>query len=444
MSQNIISVSTLVHYIKGKLESDQLVQKVLVEGEISNFSNYRSGHWYFSLKDENSLIRCVMFSSSNKKVSFLPKDGDKVIIQADISVYEQRGDIQLIVTNMKSDRVGDLYLEFERLKKKLYNEGLFEESHKKSIPAYPMRIGLVTGANTAARSDVLTTLQRRWPIAEIVEFNCLVQGNNSAEQVIDALYKADKAKVDVILLVRGGGSIEDLWSFNDENLARVIYNLNTPIITGIGHEINFTISDYVADLRAPTPTGAAERCAPNMVEILSNLSIIRQRLNTMIAHKIDTSKNELESYKTSYVFTTPERLYSDKVMQLENKSNIINHLLNSYQNERINNLNDYSNRLVTSISKSTNDLKSKLQFFKQSIEYSEINLPITKRNALKQRALLLDAYSPLKSLTRGFTILENKEGKMIKSANNISVGDQISIQLQDGTVIATANKIIKE
>ena len=444
MSQNIISVSTLVHYIKGKLESDQLIQKVLVEGEISNFSNYRSGHWYFSLKDENSLIRCVMFSSSNKKVSFLPKDGDKVIIQADVSVYEQRGDIQLIVTNMKSDRVGDLYLEFERLKKKLYNEGLFEESHKKSIPTYPMRIGLVTGANTAARSDVLTTLQRRWPIAEIVEFNCLVQGNNSSEQVIDALYKADKAKVDVILLVRGGGSIEDLWSFNDENLARVIYNLNTPIITGIGHEINFTISDYVADLRAPTPTGAAERCAPNMVEVLSNLSVIRQRLNTMITHKIDTSKNELESYKSSYVFTTPERLYSDKVIQLENKSNTINHLLNSYQNERINNLNDYSNRLVTSISKSTNDLKSKLQIFKQSIEYSEINIPITKRNALKQRALLLDAYSPLKSLTRGFTILENKEGKMIKSANNISVGDQISIQLQDGTVIATANKIIKE
>ena len=169
MSQNVVSVSTLVHYLKSKLESDNLIQKVLVEGEISNFSNYRSGHWYFSLKDENSLIRCVMFSSYNKKVQFAPKDGDKVIIQADVSVYEQRGDIQLLVYAMKSDKIGDLYLQFEKLKAKLYAEGLFDDKYKKPIPLYPMNIALVSGANTAARSDVLTTLNRRWPIAEIHE-----------------------------------------------------------------------------------------------------------------------------------------------------------------------------------------------------------------------------------------------------------------------------------
>ena len=304
MSQNVVSVSTLVHYLKSKLESDNLIQKVLVEGEISNFSNYRSGHWYFSLKDENSLIRCVMFSSYNKKVQFAPKDGDKVIIQADVSVYEQRGDIQLLVYAMKSDKIGDLYLQFEKLKAKLYAEGVFDDKYKKPIPLYPMNIALVTGANTAARSDVLTTLNRRWPIAEIHEYSVLVQGNESAGQIINALKQADNNHHDVILLVRGGGSIEDLWSFNDETLARTIFNLKTPIITGIGHEINYTISDYVADLRAPTPTGAAERCAPDQKDVLNMLNVYQTRLNTAITTKKDHASRELNKYSSSFVFSS--------------------------------------------------------------------------------------------------------------------------------------------
>ena len=443
MSQKIISVSTLVHYLKSKLESDSLIQKVLVEGEISNFSSYRSGHWYFSLKDESSLIRCVMFSSYNKKVKFLPKDGDKVIIQADVSVYEQRGDIQLLVYAMKSDTIGELYLEYERLKKKLFDEGLFYESHKKKIPEYPMHIALVTGANTAARSDVLTTLNRRWPIAIIHEFNALVQGKDSAEQVIQALLKADVSGCDVILLVRGGGSIEDLWSFNDEKLAHVIYDLNTPIITGIGHEINFTISDYVADLRAPTPTGAAERCAPDQNDVLKHLNIMHERIVGTITRKDNVLKEELNTYKNSYVFTSPQRLYSEKAMDLEHLNTELLQSLKFIQNELNHTLNHQSIRMNQLIQSNILSMKTTLNYDLEHLESAIDIILKNSKNKFMQQANLLDAYSPLKSLTRGYSILE-KEGNSVKSANNIYVGDSLTIILQDGKVMATATNIIKE
>ncbi len=443
MSQKIISVSTLVHYLKSKLESDSLIQKVLVEGEISNFSSYRSGHWYFSLKDENSLIRCVMFSSYNKKVKFLPKDGDKVIIQVDVSVYEQRGDIQLLVYAMKSDTIGELYLEYERLKKKLFDEGLFDESHKKKIPEYPMHIALVTGANTAARSDVLTTLNRRWPIADIHEFNALVQGKDSAEQVIQALLKADVSQCDVILLVRGGGSIEDLWSFNDEKLAHVIYDLNTPIITGIGHEINFTISDYVADLRAPTPTGAAERCAPDQNDVLKHLNIMHERIVGAINRKEQALKDELDTYKNSYVFTSPERLYSEKEIYLEHLNTELIQSLKLIQNELNHTLSHHSIRMNQLIQNNILSLKNTLTYDEEHLKSAIDFILKNKKNEFVQQANLLDAYSPLKSLTRGYSILE-KEGNSVKSANNIYVGDSLTIILQDGKVMATATNIIKE
>ncbi len=226
MSQRTVTVTALVRYLKSKLENDALIQGILVEGEISNFSAYRSGHWYFSIKDAGAQMRCVMFAGANRRMTWMPKDGDKVIVQADVSVYEGRGEMQLLVTGMKPAGIGDLFLQYEALKAKLAEEGLFDESHKKPIPPYPMRIALVTGKNTAARADVLNTLGRRWPIASIAEFPVLVQGTESAAQIIDALKKADTMGFDVILLVRGGGSIEDLWSFNDERLAVILQSVS--------------------------------------------------------------------------------------------------------------------------------------------------------------------------------------------------------------------------
>ena len=443
MSQNVVSVSTLVHYLKSKLESDNLIQKVLVEGEISNFSNYRSGHWYFSLKDENSLIRCVMFSSYNKKVQFAPKDGDKVIIQADVSVYEQRGDIQLLVYAMKSDKIGDLYLQFEKLKAKLYAEGLFDDKYKKPIPLYPMNIALVTGANTAARSDVLTTLNRRWPIAEIHEYSVLVQGNESAGQIINALSRADNNHHDVILLVRGGGSIEDLWSFNDETLARTIFNLKTPIITGIGHEINYTISDYVADLRAPTPTGAAERCAPDQKDVLNMLNVYQTRLNTAITTKKDHASRELNKYSSSFVFSSPQRLYSEKEMQLENLSNALYHSVHTYEMNLEQSLSRYANLLTSTIKDNLSQLNLDINEYKNKLNNSVKFIKDKKENCLRQNAGLLDAYSPLKSLARGYAIVE-KDGEAIKSTDNLHTDDTLSIRMYDGKIITKVAEIIKE
>ena len=443
MSQNVVSVSTLVHYLKSKLESDNLIQKVLVEGEISNFSNYRSGHWYFSLKDENSLIRCVMFSSYNKKVQFAPKDGDKVIIQADVSVYEQRGDIQLLVYAMKSDKIGDLYLQFEQLKAKLYAEGLFDDKYKKPIPLYPMNIALVTGANTAARSDVLTTLNRRWPIAEIHEYSVLVQGNESAGQIINALSRADNNHHDVILLVRGGGSIEDLWSFNDETLARTIFNLKTPIITGIGHEINYTISDYVADLRAPTPTGAAERCAPDQKDVLNMLNVYQTRLNTAITTKKDHASRELNKYSSSFVFSSPQRLYSEKEMQLVNLSNALYHSVHTYEMNLEQSLSRYANLLTSTIKDNLSQLNLDINEYKNKLNNSVKFIKDKKENCLRQNAGLLDAYSPLKSLARGYAIVE-KNGEAIKSTDNLHTDDTLSIRMYDGKIITKVAEIIKE
>ena len=443
MSQNVVSVSTLVHYLKSKLESDNLIQKVLVEGEISNFSNYRSGHWYFSLKDENSLIRCVMFSSYNKKVQFAPKDGDKVIIQADVSVYEQRGDIQLLVYAMKSDKIGDLYLQFEKLKAKLYAEGLFDDKYKKPIPLYPMNIALITGANTAARSDVLTTLNRRWPIAEIHEYSVLVQGNESAGQIINALSRADNNHHDVILLVRGGGSIEDLWSFNDETLARTIFNLKTPIITGIGHEINFTISDYVADLRAPTPTGAAERCAPNQKDVLNMLNVYQTRLNTAITTKKEHARRELNKYSSSFVFSSPQRLYSEKEMQLVNLSNALYHSVHTYELNLEQSLSRYANLLTSTIKDNLSQLNLDINEYKNKLNNSVKFIKDKKENCLRQNASLLDAYSPLKSLARGYAIVE-KDGEPIKSTDNLHTDKTLSIQMYDGKIITKVAEIIKE
>ncbi|MBQ1468483.1 MAG: exodeoxyribonuclease VII large subunit, partial [Solobacterium sp.] len=301
MSKQVLTVSSLVRYLKNRLEGDSMTQHVLVEGELSNFSNYRSGHWYFTLKDSNAQLRCAMFASSNRKISYVPKDGDKVLVQGDISVFEGRGEMQLIVTNMKPSGIGDLFIQFEALKKKLSEEGLFAEEHKKEIPLYPEHIGLVTGKNTAARSDVLTTLQRRWPVAEVHEYPVLVQGTGSAEQITDALKYMDTLGYDVILLVRGGGSIEDLWSFNSEMLARTIYDLNTPIITGVGHEVDFTIADFVADLRAPTPTGAAERCSPDIREVKDFVQTMKDRLNRETTALLNTSSQRLDINRNSAI-----------------------------------------------------------------------------------------------------------------------------------------------
>ena len=465
MSQNIYSVSKIVRYIKDKLEKDPVIQRVNVEGEISNFSNYRSGHWYFSLKDDNSIIRCVMFAGDNSQLDFMPKDGDKVVVTCYANVYEQRGELQLICTNMKPSGLGELYVKFEMLKKKLSEEGLFDDNHKQEIPKYPFNIAIITGKNTAAHSDILTTLSRRWPVAKIYDYPVLVQGNESARQIIQALLTADSKKHDVIILSRGGGSIEDLWPFNDEALAYTIYNLKTPIITGVGHETDFTIADFVADVRANTPTGAAELITPNIYDVLNELNYYNTSLNKLINAKYDAYNTQLKRLINSSILKDPLRLTREHILHLQSLSNDLQHINDVKTHQYINSLNNYKHGLLNNIEKYTGRSKIQLNQTAQSLKsimtknvFQENNRLTINKQALnnsikliddkystkiKQNIKLLDAYSPLKILERGYSVV-TKDENVVKTINNIHENDQINIKLSDGSIESVVTKIRKD
>lgn len=434
MSQKVVSVSTLVHYLKGKLDNDALIQRIMVQGEISNFTNHRSGHWYFTLKDAQSRISCVMFQSYARQCSFLPKDGDQVILTANTSLFEASGQLQLYGVKMQLDGLGEYYLKYEQLKRKLAAEGLFDARLKKQIPAYPTKIGLVTGKNTAAREDVVSTIKRRWPIAKIVEFATLVQGDDAPEEIMQALKEADLCKLDVILLVRGGGSIEDLWAFNNETLAREIFKMQTPLISGVGHEVDVTIVDYVADLRAPTPTGAAEMAVPDMAEVLNYLNKDKQRLYQATLSKLNKAELYFHALKDKRVFAQPEQLFEKNWLKLnyyEMKLRNTNYLFNEKSQQFI----KIKNQFSTIIQNRCHGLNLDLIEKKTSLNQL-MNMRLTSsRSRLLELTALFDAYSPLKSLLRGYSLVY-KDNQLLSSIIQIEKNDQVKVQLSDGIFYA--------
>ena len=283
MNDKYLTVTQINKYIKYKFDTDDNLRLVYLKGEISNFKNHTSGHFYFTLKDENSRILAVMFRNNASRVNFIPRDGSNVLVVGRISLYEANGAYQIYVEEMIEDGVGNLYLEFEKLKKKLGDKGYFDESLKKPIPRFPKKIGVITASTGAAIRDIITTINRRYNLAQIILFPCLVQGENAKEDIVRNLKIADSMNLDTIILGRGGGSIEDLWAFNEEIVAEAIYNAKTPIISAVGHEIDFTISDFVSDLRAPTPTAAAELAVPNKIELKKLIDQYKERtLKSMI------------------------------------------------------------------------------------------------------------------------------------------------------------------
>ena len=435
MSQRAVSVSALVHYVKQKLEGDPLIRRVLVEGEISNFSNYRSGHWYFSLKDGGAQIRCVMFASANSRVKFLPKDGDKVLVQADLNVYEARGEMQLIVTAMQAAGLGELYRQYEELKKKLETEGLFAPEHKKPLPPYPFSIGLITGKNTAARSDVLTTLQRRWPVAAVTEYPVLVQGTESACQIVRALQKADVSRHDVLLLVRGGGSIEDLWSFNDETLARTIYALKTPLITGVGHETDFTIADFAADLRAPTPTGAAERCAPDIRDVTGRIDQFGVRLSGAVSARMSAERRHIDAIRRYSWFADPQRLVRDPQLRLNDLAVRLDDEIRAVRQIQDGRLHQLTGSLQKAMRERLRDTENTLHENRQAIQYALSLRRAREHDRLQKNIHLLDAYSPLKVMARGYSVVL-KNGTAVRRADMVQKGDEVELLLGRGKAAA--------
>ena len=439
MSEFYWKVSQLVQYLKLKLDSDTQIQSIFVEGEISNFIKHSSGHMYFSIKDEKSSVRCVMFSSSASKINFPLQNGDSVILQANVSVFESQGQLQLYVQKIQPSGVGTLYLRLEELKKKLFNEGLFEERHKKSIPSYPMSIGLITGENTAAKKDVLTTLARRWPIAKVVSFPTLVQGENAYKQIISSLLNADGEKFDLLLLVRGGGSLEDLWNFNEEELARTIFQLKTPIITGVGHETDTTLVDYVSDKRAATPTAAAELASPNIEDVKVAISQTKERFTQLIQGKINHSVMLLDYQRNNRYFEKPELLF----INVKTQMNDLERRLTSWSKIIIQNRIELNNlrlllphKAINLSTETGNHLEKYRNTLRQIIDRRLTN----EKHRFQQEIQLLDAFSPLHTLKRGYSITK-KNNQIISSIENATISDNITTVLSDGVI---CSKIISK
>ena len=462
--KRVVTVSRLVRYLKGQLESNAYLHSLYVEGEVSNLRRPYSGHWYFSLKDEQSSIPCVMFASSARNVKFPVNNGDKVIVRGDITVYMPEGRMQLLVQAMQPGGTGALYLQLEALKKKLFAEGLFDEAHKKPLPQFPMDIALVTGNNTAARSDVLITLKKRWPVASIHEYPCPVQGEGAALKIVEALQKADGDHHDVILLVRGGGSLEDLWCFNDELLARTVYAMHTPIVTGVGHETDTTLVDYVSDHRANTPTGAVEAAVPDIHEVRKHIQNLKVRMMNASGTAIKHKRMMLERMAMSSVFRSPDMLYRDKVMKLDFLREKLIHSTTVADKNRVL-LNNLRNRIVTLAMQESHTLKTKtyekrtalLQEMNHALSQSETRLTSnedalvrnmklvldSKRNELEKEMRLLDAYSPLKVLDRGYSIV-TKDDKAVIDAKDLQKEDLVTLRFAKGSAQAKIEKIIEE
>ena len=412
MNDKYITVTQLTKYIKYKIDNDINLNEVFLKGEISNFKAHSRGHYYFTIKDEGSRISAVMFANNTKKLKFLPTDGMKVLVTGKISVFEANGSYQIYVNDMLEDGVGNLYIAYEQLKKKLEEEGLFDKSHKKSIPKIPNRVGVITAPTGAAIKDIISTIKRRWPLSEIILLPALVQGEEAHSTIVEQIKNAESYNLDTLIVGRGGGSIEDLWPFNEEDVAKAIYECPIPTISAVGHEVDFTIADFVADLRAPTPTGAAEMAVPAISDVISYLDQINIRLNKSLLNKININKKHLDEIKKHYIFTNPITIYESKELIFDN---LVERLRFSLKN------------LVNIKEKKYNELKNSIIFKKP------YNLIDNKSNRYLQVLSKLEALSPLKTLQRGYSIVK-KDDKVISSIKDTKKNDLLELNLKDGNI----------
>lgn len=433
MSPQIYTVSSLVRYLKQTIDQDMNVQSVLIKGEISNFTNHRSGHWYFTLKDAKAKLSCVMFSSYASRSKILLKEGMKVIVSASLSVYEAQGSCQLYVTKVQVDGLGDLYLQLEQLKEKLALEGLFDPSHKKQLPSYPEHIIIITAKEGAALQDMLITLKRRWPIAKIDFLPSLVQGKDAAFSLIENLQKADRMHADVILLARGGGALEDLWCFNDEALARYIYQMNTVVVSGVGHETDTTLVDYVSDARAATPTAAAELISPDRKEVLQQLMNVRKRMQGVVQQRLQEQTLQLDRMKQHRYLKDPLSYIQEERMQVALHTKELQDIEQRIVKEN-HTLTLRSQQLAMYFSAIKKHAQEQLTQGTQTLLLHMRQYQERRVQDIAQKSSLLDAYSPLKILSRGYGVIYQQE-HIMKSMKDIEK-EEIDIRMQDGIVHA--------
>jgi exodeoxyribonuclease VII large subunit len=435
MEKRYVTVSALNKYIKSKIDQDTQLQRILIKGEISNFKHHGSGHLYFTLKDENSRINAVMFSSKASKVSFSVENGMKVLIDASVSVYDIAGTYQLYVNTMEQDGIGNLFLQFEKLKKTLSAEGLFDSKYKKVIPKYPSKIAVISANKSAALMDIIRTIQLRFPVVRVVVFPVPVQGKDAYHEIINTLKYVDSLGFSTIIIGRGGGSLEDLWNFNEEALARAIFECNTPIISGVGHEVDFTICDFVADARAATPTAAATLATPDVTELQQKVNNTVYTLQTLMKQKIRIHREKLKTHQSFYLFNNPQKIFEDKQARLlfleEQLHNIFTKQL-SYQKQKVDNLLQkfkyQSNLFVV-------NQKNKIQQYEKQLDSAFTHAYIKKQDKYNYLLSRLNSLSPLKTLERGYAIV-TKEDAVITSIKQVEPEQEIAIRLKDGSVKA--------
>ena len=397
MAQNVLSITQLNEYIRGRMDSDPLLAQVAVRGEISNYKQYPSGHHYFTLKDEGSALRCVMFKGNAMRLRFRPENGMKIIAMGKVSVYPRDGAYQLYCTAMTMDGVGDLYAAFEQLKKKLAAQGLFDPAHKKPLPRYPGTIGIITSSAGAAVHDMLRILRKRYPLSKIRLLPVRVQGAEAPGEIAAAIGYANHYHLaDLLIVGRGGGSIEDLWAFNDEQVAYAIYHSEIPVISAVGHEPDVTISDYVADLRAATPSNAAELAVPDQDALRQSLDAMSNAMASSLNRQVKAARQHLTVLSASPALQSPTGYLEQRNQSVE----LLKNRLVAAQNQ---NITRARQRYIAQISK-------------------------------------LEAMSPLKVLTRGYSMVQTERGEVVRSVSQVSLGERIRVRLSDGTLSATVMK----
>lgn len=415
---NYQTIGEFTSYLKLMFDNSSKMRNVYLKGEISNFKKHPTGHLYFSLKDENSKINAIMFARETFKLNFNPHDGTKVLVHGRVSIYEATGNYQIYIDEMEEDGIGNLYKKFEELKKKLEKEGLFDQEHKKIIPYFPKRVGVITAKTGAAIRDIVTTIKKRCPVVEIIVFSSLVQGEGAKEDIVRNIKLAKNYNIDTLIVGRGGGSIEDLWPFNEEIVARAIYECNIPVISAVGHETDFTIADFVADIRAATPTAGAMIAVPVLTDLIKHNDQLKIRLNETIIKKIKIYHLELDKFKNSFVLKNPMIMYDNKkqklIMYNDKINNIINNIIINKQN-KINNIKN--NRIINN----------------PTIIYKD---KINHLQKLNEKLLIIN---PLNTLKRGYSVLY-KNDTIINSIKTLKEKDEIKIKLTDGLVIAQIEK----
>ncbi|PZX07269.1 exodeoxyribonuclease VII large subunit [Psychrobacillus insolitus] len=432
-----LTVKALTKYIKRKFDADTHLRDVYVKGELSNVKVHTSGHIYFTLKDDAARLTSVMFAMNARSLKFRPENGMNVLVRGDINVFEAAGQYQLYASTIQPDGIGELFLAYEQLKKKLEQEGLFHPGRKKQIPLFPKKIGVITSKTGAAIRDILTTLERRYPISEVLVFSSIVQGPQAAPSIVKSIEQANSMEdIDVLIVGRGGGSIEDLWAFNEEQVARAIANSRIPIISAVGHETDTTIADFVSDLRAPTPTAAAEMAVPSKENLLKNILAYQSACLNLVSKRLNDEKNRFNRAIHSPVLATPEKLYRPFIeryvrveQQLQRETNrLVRDKERIYTQVQSRFMQQSPLKLIETHQKSVQTLTNQL---------NQVTISSFEKNRQKFLGSIrtLEALNPLKIMDRGYSITYH-EGKLVKTVADVEVGDHIFVTLQDGRVEA--------